>query len=743
MQLVAGLVCSAVWLLAAILFQVAPFGDDVMNIFWPPDGIAVGMVIAYGPRLLPPLGITIFLWNLAGGKPPVESLVGCLALVLALLAVWQAVWWDRRQNRTTSPIATMVRYHCLTVIPAVVILSIFGSWQFIGQSNSRSIAHIVVIMAISETLGILLFARLSELSIYILESKGPASGLPSASLNPRKLLRATVLMIAMTLAVFALDAAPLPESVHNYMSASRYLTFALIMWAAYRGQPFLVHLAVAVSAIILILLTPKGAYDDTWHLLDHMLLLCSVALLGFLASASMEHRALLADEQRARARRDPLTGWMNERGLVAALAETPRSGYLIGVDIQNIRQIMELIGLLLARQIEKDITTLLRLNVNEGIAFARPCDGFFVMVLPTEANANGCLSRLKALLTNRRYDQGMSSVRIEVGIAVLPLMDRPTSESVADTLATLMLTCQLSSFGQKRGALLPRSDSTGQFSLGDMIKARQGQLVMLEDLKETLQQPSGSPDSPGLWLACQTIQPLKQDVTTYSFEILMRWTLPDGTVRGPAIFLPIAEHYGLMPDIDRWVIAEAMRTFAAIPEKTHRKLSKVSINLSGASISEPYLLEFIQATIRDNSLSPSLFCFEITETADIVQRENAISLLTRMRDMGIRTSLDDFGTGLASFDYLKSLPLDYVKIDGSFIRHLDASLVDQAIVKAICRVARILDLETVAEFVETPRQYALLEEWGVDHVQGYHIGKPVYIGDHLKSIGQNEVRIVT
>lgn len=711
-----------------------------MSIFWPPDGIAVGMVIAYGPRLLPPLGITVFLWNLAGGKPPVESLMGCLALMLALLAVWQAVWWDRRQNRASSPIATMIRYHCLAVIPAVMILSIFGSWQFIGQYNSHSTVHIVMIMAISETLGILLFARLSELSIYLLESKGLESGLPSASLNPRKLLRATVLMIAVTIAVFALDAAPLTESVHNYMSASRYLTFALIMWAAYRGQPFLVHLAVAVSAIILIILMPQGAYDDTSHLLDQTLLLCSVALLGFLASASMEHRALLADEQRARARRDPLTGWMNERGLVAALGETPRSGYLIGVDIQNIRQIMELIGLLLARQIEKDITTLLRLNVSEGSAFARPCDGFFVMILPSEANADSCLSRLKALLTNRRYDQGMSSVRIEVGIAILPLVDRPHSESVADTLAALMLTCQLSSFGEKGKMRLRRNDVAPQISLGDMIKAPQGQLALLEDLKEALQQPSGSPDSPGLWLACQTIQPLKQNVTTCSFEILMRWTLQNGTVRGPSVFLPIAEHYGLMPDIDRWVIAEAMRTFAAIPEETRRKLSKVSINLSGASISEPYLLAFIQATIRDNNLPPGLFCFEITETADIVQRENAISLLTRMREMGIRTSLDDFGTGLASFDYLKSLPLDYVKIDGSFIRDLDTSPVDQAIVKAICKVARILDLETVAEFVETPRQYAMLEEWGVDHVQGYHIGKPVYIGDYLQSISQSAVR---
>ncbi|MGJ4748691.1 EAL domain-containing protein, partial [Leptospira sp. SA-E8] len=163
-------------------------------------------------------------------------------------------------------------------------------------------------------------------------------------------------------------------------------------------------------------------------------------------------------------------------------------------------------------------------------------------------------------------------------------------------------------------------------------------------------------------------------------------------------------------------------------------IDKVAINLSGSSLSNPQLYDLVRQTLAASGLPPGLICLEITETAGIVQRAPAIALLSRLRSLGLATSLDDFGTGLASFDYLTSLPLDYVKIDGRFIRNVQHDRVSLSVVTAVCSVARVMKLKTIAEFVETSQQRTLLENCGVDYVQGYGIGKPVFLVDYLRSL---------
>ena len=732
-----GLAGAIIWVVAAELSQVYSFSNVPMSIFWPPDGIATGLTLAYGPRILVPIGTAILLWNIFRGMSIAQSLLGCGALMLALLLTWSLVQRARRHDDGTgSPIAAMVRYHCLTVLPTAAILSLIGSWQFTLQPSSQSAPDIILVMAVSEILGILLFARLSELSAQAAESLLAGANKAKSWYRWRRQAARPAKRLAWLAGLFVLifllvHAAQPSADFWRMVASARYLVFILIAWAAYQGRPFFVHLMTVLSAIILIALTPEDIRDNAWLLPDLALLLGSVAFLGFMASSTMEHRRKIEDSLHEAVRRDPLTGWLNEQGLVAALTRLPRSGYLVGIDLQTLRHTMELIGLLPTHQIEKDLAALIQHDLRQATAFARPCEGFFVIILPEHEDAYACLPRLGTLL-NRRHRHGAYNVRIQASVSLLPLAGLPAQEAVADMLATLMLSCQRAAFRQEHALTYDANSLSEQTDLDDMVRARRDQLALLEELKEALQHPPGGPKAPGLWLACQCIHPVREHAHAPSVEILLRWTLQDGSLLSPDKFLPLAERYGLMQQLDRWVVTHTISIVSAFPQAL-ATLDKVAINLSGSSLSNPQLFDFVKRALDARGLRPSLFCFEITETASIVQRTPAIKLLNRLRELGIRTSLDDFGTGLASFDYLISLPLDYVKIDGRFIRDLPDDPVGLSIVNAICAVAQTMKLQTIAEFVETPEQRAVLDHCGVDQVQGYGIGKPVFLIDYLKA----------
>jgi EAL domain-containing protein (putative c-di-GMP-specific phosphodiesterase class I) len=174
-----------------------------------------------------------------------------------------------------------------------------------------------------------------------------------------------------------------------------------------------------------------------------------------------------------------------------------------------------------------------------------------------------------------------------------------------------------------------------------------------------------------------------------------------------------------MPDIDRWVIRHAFAALRTLPPGV-----MFSINLSGASLSQDGLLEFVRHEMRENGIVPEYVCFEITETAAIAGFDEALGLIEALRTDGCRFSLDDFGTGLSSFGYLKTLPVDFLKIDGSFVRGMRRDSLDHAVVEAVNNIAHVLGKRTVAEFVESPEILQRLHELGVDYAQGYAVERP-------------------
>jgi diguanylate cyclase (GGDEF)-like protein/PAS domain S-box-containing protein len=211
------------------------------------------------------------------------------------------------------------------------------------------------------------------------------------------------------------------------------------------------------------------------------------------------------------------------------------------------------------------------------------------------------------------------------------------------------------------------------------------------------------------------------------FEVLLRLIDEDGTLIAPGQFFPAAERYGLMPAIDRWVIQHLLlseRCGQLQTEMARLSATHCAINLSGASLNDDKFLGFLEDTLSRTTLAGKALCFEITETVAVSNFGRIREVMQAFKQFGCQFALDDFGSGMSSFSYLKHLPVDYLKIDGSLVRNIVEDAADFAMVEAINRVGRALGLKTIAEFVETEASLQRLRDIGVDYAQGYAIHRP-------------------
>lgn len=235
-------------------------------------------------------------------------------------------------------------------------------------------------------------------------------------------------------------------------------------------------------------------------------------------------------------------------------------------------------------------------------------------------------------------------------------------------------------------------------------------------------------------IATNRFQLYSQPITTTSgsgleildirhYEILLRLSGEDGKIMMPGTFIPAAERYGLMGEIDRWVVSQALKKLSE-SNKFASDIT-VSINLSGQSLTDKTLADFTKAELRKYTVDPASICFEITETAAIGNLSVAQTFIKEMKELGCKFALDDFGSGFSSLGYLKYFDIDYLKIDGGFIRDIATDQTDQIMVASINQIGKSLGLATVAEYVEKPESVDVLKKIGVDMLQGYCVGKPV------------------
>jgi diguanylate cyclase (GGDEF)-like protein/PAS domain S-box-containing protein len=231
-------------------------------------------------------------------------------------------------------------------------------------------------------------------------------------------------------------------------------------------------------------------------------------------------------------------------------------------------------------------------------------------------------------------------------------------------------------------------------------------------------------------LYAQSIESLKNNHKMH-YELLLRMQDEQGRIIPPGAFLPAAERYNLILQLDRWVIENAFRLLQANPTFLD-KIEFISINLSGHSLTDESILLFMIAKFKEYKIDGNKICFEITETAAISNLSRAENFILKLKALGCKFALDDFGSGLSSFGYLKNLPVDYLKIDGTFVKDMVDDKIDYAMVKSINEIGHIMSMQTIAEFVESPEIIKLLRELSVDYAQGYTIHKPQPFQDILK-----------
>tara|TARA_R110001592_G_scaffold324870_1_gene604600 strand:- start:5312 stop:8884 length:3573 start_codon:yes stop_codon:yes gene_type:complete len=229
-----------------------------------------------------------------------------------------------------------------------------------------------------------------------------------------------------------------------------------------------------------------------------------------------------------------------------------------------------------------------------------------------------------------------------------------------------------------------------------------------------------------LTLRCQEIRPIDlEGVEKPHYEILLG-VKQNGQVLPPGLLIEAAEHFNRMAKVDRWVVHNVLLWIEA-NQKLAARSSGFSVNLSGNSLNDDHFLEFLLGQFAVSSVPPEMICFEITETAAITNLSDATEFIRVLKRAGCKFALDDFGSGLSSYAYIQKLPVDFIKIDGMFIRNIATNLQDQALVKSINELAHFMGMKTVAEFVESHEILKILREIGVDHSQGFGIKKPTLL----------------
>ncbi len=433
-------------------------------------------------------------------------------------------------------------------------------------------------------------------------------------------------------------------------------------------------------------------------------------------------------ELRFLASHDPLTGLFNRRRfadeLEQQLAQARRygaRGALLYIDLDQFKYVNDSLGHHAGDELLVSIARLLRYRLRETDILARLGGDEFAILLPhTDGDeARRLAEDLLDALRRHTVTLGGQTIGItaSLGLALYP----EHSDSASELLAYADLVMyQVKEQGRNGFGVYAPGDAQAQIA-ATLSWERRIREALADDCFVLYAQPILDLHSAA-----------RPRVSAY--ELLLRLRSEDGEVVLPGAFLDVAERSGLIRAIDRWVVRQAIGIVAA--ETAAGRRITLEVNLSGKSITDPELLPLIARELRASGIEPADLIFEITETAAIADIEEARRFIATLKELGCRFAIDDFGVGFSSFYYLKHLPVDYLKIDGSFVSNLPRDLVDQHLVRAIVEVARGLGKQTVAEFVGDDQTVRLLRQFGVDYAQGYHTGRPRPVADLLAAMDE-------
>ncbi len=382
---------------------------------------------------------------------------------------------------------------------------------------------------------------------------------------------------------------------------------------------------------------------------------------------------------------------------------------LLYLDLDQFKLINDNCGHNAGDQMLRQLTSHLSTRLRHTDTLARLGGDEFAALLPHCGLEVGrrIAEELRDLVRNFRFNWGGRTLGVGVSIGLVQLDD--SMLSIVDALTAADSACYIA---KERG----RDQVVVYHHDGDEEQQRKDLIFQAAHIRESLEQKRFR-----IW--AQPILPIHAGEFDWGVEILVRMLNEDGKLVPPGQFIPAAEHYNLMGHVDSWVISAVCAHWQAQPELFER-MDKVAINLSGHSLANDEFLDFLMREIDNHRLPWHKLCFEVTETAAVSSIEKARHFINTIKERGARFSLDDFGSGLSSFAYLKQLPVDYLKIDGAFVKDMLSDRIDAAMVRSISDVGRAMNLHTIAEFVEDLAVVEALRKAKVDYAQGYGICKP-------------------
>ncbi len=413
---------------------------------------------------------------------------------------------------------------------------------------------------------------------------------------------------------------------------------------------------------------------------------------------------------------DMLTGLVNrrefehrmERALKSARAR--ETSYVVcHLDLDQFRIVNDTCGHSAGDALLGQIGALLKSKIRWRDTLARLGGDEFGLLLEscTLDEAMRTAEILREAITEFRFNWDERNFRLGASVGVVPIL--PHNEDVASILSAADSACQAAKdAGRNRVYSYEENDL-------DLMRRRR-EMQWAARINNAL-------DEGRFELFRQTIQPLQGREDGAHYELLLRMRDENGAFVSPELFITAAERYGITPSIDRWVIEHAFRWLVSEADERER-LALCSINLSGQSLGDDKFLPFVIEQFHRSGLDASKICFEITETAAVANYSQANRFIQALKELGCLFALDDFGTGLSSFGYLKHFPVDFLKIDGSFVKEILHDPIDREMVRSINELGHLTGKRTIAEFAENQEIIAMLRGMGVDYAQGYGISEP-------------------
>lgn len=427
----------------------------------------------------------------------------------------------------------------------------------------------------------------------------------------------------------------------------------------------------------------------------------------------------LTRELHHQAAHDALTGLINraefEHRLQKLLAkdwDAQGKHVLCYLDLDQFKVVNDTCGHIAGDELLRQLASLFQSRVRESDILARLGGDEFGIILNacSVSEAQTVAESIRALVEDFRFSWDGKSFSVGVSIGLVPLNGH--QEGLNSLLGAADAACYAAKeAGRNRVHIYQQDDRR--------LIERQGEMRWVNRIRSAL-------DEDRLRLYVQPIVALnsRDEPVEARYEVLVRMLDEQGRIIPPGAFMPAAERYNVASAIDRWVVANTLAWVGDTARRTHGAPGHYSINLTADSLIDGDFLAFVLGALERHQVPPQAICFEITETNAIANLGSAVHFIRALKAIGCSFSLDDFGSGVSSFGYLKNLPVDYIKIDGSFIKDICQDSTARVMVASINNIAQEMGLCTIAEFVESAEIMDVLRDLGIDYAQGYHIAKP-------------------